>query len=79
MPRRHGNNKPNSSEKATLHGRVSSVMVPGSEEETESEAHRTRRTRVRIAIPKNKFSKRDGTGDSYLEALKSKIGIVNKQ
>ena len=38
----------------TLHGSLSSVMVPGSEAETELEAHGTSQKRVRIAIPKKK-------------------------
>ena len=62
-----------------LHGSVSHVLVPGYEAETESETCRIARKRAGIAVPKKKqIWKRDGNDESYLEAFKFDIGIVNK-
>lgn len=58
---------------------MSRVLVPGSEAETESEACRNRSEACRNRGSKKKqIWKRDGNDESYLEAFKFDIGIVNK-
>ncbi|KAL0663467.1 hypothetical protein Bca4012_100304 [Brassica carinata] len=57
-----------------LHGSVPEEVVPGSETETDSEALGSM---VESRIQKYRFWKRNEICDSYLEALKFEIGIVN--